>query len=102
MRVPTLVTYSPARAELARYVADHIPDADLVEQKPDNREDLMALETFLTRALEEHLRRAAEPDRVLATVLFTDLVGSTAKAIELGPRWQEVLREHTTFGSVGH
>jgi len=35
-----------------------------------------------------------ESDRVLATVLFTDLVGSTAKAVELGPRWSELLREH--------
>jgi class 3 adenylate cyclase len=94
VRVPTLVTYSRARAELARYVADRIPDADLVEQKSDNREDLAAVKTFLIRARQEHLRRAAEPVRVLATVLFTDLVGSTAKATELGPRWQEVLREH--------
>jgi class 3 adenylate cyclase len=31
---------------------------------------------------------------VLATVLFTDIVGSTARAVELGPRWQELLREH--------
>jgi class 3 adenylate cyclase/alpha-beta hydrolase superfamily lysophospholipase len=36
-----------------------------------------------------------EPDRVLATVLFTDLVGSTAKAVELGDAgWRELLREH--------
>ena len=94
VRVPTLVMYSPARAELARYVADRIPDADLVERTPDNREDFTALEVFLARVHEEHLRRAAEPARVLATVLFTDLVESTAKATELGPQWQEVLREH--------
>jgi class 3 adenylate cyclase len=30
----------------------------------------------------------------LATVLFTDLVGSTSKAVELGPKWQHMLREH--------
>jgi len=94
VRVPTLVLYSPGRAELARYVADRIPDADLVQRTAGNREDLVALATFLNRAREEHRRRAAEPARVLATVLFTDLVGSTAKAVELGPRWQEVLREH--------
>ena len=94
MRVPTLVMYSAARADLARYVADRMPDADLLERKPDNREDLVALKTFLARVHDEHLRRAAEPARVLATVLFTDLVESTAKATELGPRWQEVLREH--------
>jgi class 3 adenylate cyclase len=39
-----------------------------------------------------------EPDRVLATVLFTDIVGSTAKAAELGDaRWRELLREHHTL-----
>ena len=37
----------------------------------------------------------AEPDRVLATVLFTDIVGSTAKAAELGDRtWRELLERH--------
>src|SRR5206468_969698 len=37
----------------------------------------------------------AEPDRVLATVLFTDIVGSTAKAAELGDRgWRELLEQH--------
>jgi class 3 adenylate cyclase len=30
----------------------------------------------------------------LATVLFTDLVGSTSKAVELGPKWQQMLHEH--------
>jgi class 3 adenylate cyclase len=51
-------------------------------------------ERFLTQAWEERAWEEAEPDRVLATVLFTDLVGSTAKAVELGPRWRELLREH--------
>jgi class 3 adenylate cyclase len=36
----------------------------------------------------------AAPDRVLATILFTDLVGSTAKAVELGPRWAKTLADH--------
>jgi class 3 adenylate cyclase len=43
-----------------------------------------------TRAWDE-----VEPDRVLATVLFTDIVGSTSKAVELGDAgWRELLREH--------
>jgi class 3 adenylate cyclase len=48
---------------------------------------------FLTRAPVES-RRSREPDRVLATVLFTDLVDSTAHVVDLGPRWPELLREH--------
>ena len=35
-------------------------------------------------------------DRVLATVLFTDLVESTAQAAEMGPRWNELLRQHNS------
>lgn len=49
---------------------------------------------FLSRPPAASKRRAAAPDRVLATVLFTDLVGSTEKAVELGPGWAELLREH--------
>ena len=45
------------------------------------------IEEFLTGA-----RSAPEPDRVLATVMFTDIVGSTARAAELGDaRWRELL-----------
>jgi class 3 adenylate cyclase/pimeloyl-ACP methyl ester carboxylesterase len=47
-------------------------------------------ETWEARAWEED-----EPDRVLSTVLFTDIVGSTAKAVEQGDaRWRELLAEH--------
>jgi class 3 adenylate cyclase len=53
-----------------------------------------AAPVFASRALIESRRRMVESDRMLATVLFTDLVGSTAKAVELGPRWPELLREH--------
>ena len=43
----------------------------------------------------EHARRAVEPDRVLSTVLFTDIVGSTEKAATLGDKaWREVLDGH--------
>src|SRR5262249_2640293 len=52
---------------------------------------------FLGEAWQQWTRRAAEPQRVLATVLFTDIVGATQKAIELGPRWQELLREHNAL-----
>jgi class 3 adenylate cyclase/pimeloyl-ACP methyl ester carboxylesterase len=94
VQVPTLIMYRPERAEVACYAADRIPDAELHEMTDDAETEVARLQDFLGRAAEEHARRAAEPERVLATVLFTDLVGSTAKAVELGPRWPEVLREH--------
>jgi class 3 adenylate cyclase len=56
----------------------------------DSAAVLGEIEEFLTGA-----RRAPEPDRVLATVLFTDIVDSTRTAAELGDhRWLEVLEDH--------
>lgn len=55
---------------------------------------LPKIPALLSRTPAEPRRLAPEPDRVLATVLFTDLVGSTATAVGLGPRWPELLREH--------
>jgi class 3 adenylate cyclase len=82
----------------ARYLAEHIPDARLVElpgadapliwEQPQLALDL--IEEFLTG-----VRRPPEPTRVLATVLFTDIVGSTAQASRLGDRrWRELLNTH--------
>jgi class 3 adenylate cyclase len=52
-------------------------------------------ERFLTEAWEGGAWDEAEPDRVLATVLFTDIVGSTARATELGDSaWRELLEQH--------
>ena len=80
-----------------RYLAEHIPDARLVElpgdlplwwEQPDHVAELV--EEFLVGA-----DRGVEPTRVLATVLFTDIVGSTRRAAELGDRrWRELLDTH--------
>jgi class 3 adenylate cyclase len=95
VQVPTLVLSYPADAELARYVVDRIPDAERVESTKASLADILpTLTEFLARAREDWGRRTSEPERVLATVLFTDLVDSTQKAVELGPRWPELLREH--------
>jgi pimeloyl-ACP methyl ester carboxylesterase/class 3 adenylate cyclase len=72
----------------ARYVElsgiDHLPWAG------DWTAVLGEIEEFLTGA-----RSAPEPDRVLTTVMFTDLVGSTEQAAELGDaRWRELLSAH--------
>jgi class 3 adenylate cyclase len=97
-------------------VASKLPDAEFV---PLDRADQIPL-VGDTAPLLEHVRRfvgeagarpAAERDRVLATVLFTDLVGSTARAAELGDRaWRELLERHhaairaqlARFGGVEH
>ena len=54
-----------------------------------------ALEDFLLEVWAEEGTVEPEADRVLATILFTDIVGSTAKAVELGDaRWRELLEDH--------
>jgi pimeloyl-ACP methyl ester carboxylesterase len=99
--VPTLVLHRTddlVPVELGRYLAEHVPGARFVElagndHMPwvgDSDAVLDEVEQFLTGG-----RRGAEPDRVLATVLFTDIAGSTVRAAELGDqRWSELLEAH--------
>lgn len=85
-----------APVEMGRYIADHMPNATL-EVLPgphhpafDAGPVLDAIEEFLTGE-----RQAPEPDRALATVLFTDIVGSTERAAALGDaRWRALLGGH--------
>jgi hypothetical protein len=104
IRVPTLVMYRDVRHRQlsARYLADRIQTARLVELPgPDGPPDWGDQEPFFA-ALEGFLRdvvegKLGEPDadRVLTTVLFTDIVGATARASELGDRaWGELLSRH--------
>ncbi len=69
--------------------SDHVPFAG-------NTDELFReVKRFVTETWEESPGNEGEPDRVLATVLFTDIVGSTAKAAALGDRaWRELLNEH--------
>jgi len=98
IHVPTMVIHRRSdplvNVRGARWLADQIPGAKYVEM-PGMDHSLMSdpdpildeVEEFLTGA-----RPIAEPDRVLATVMFTDIVGSTTKAAELGDaKWREVL-----------
>lgn len=82
----------------ARYLAAHIPGAKLVELPGvdhlpyvgDSDAILDEVQEFLTG-----VRPPPEPDRVLATVMFTDIVGSTERASALGDRaWKELLQRH--------
>ena len=101
IRVPTLVIHRSGDrvipVEAGRYLATHIPGAKYLEMEGadhlafvgDGR-GLDEVEEFLTGS-----RSRREPDRVLATVLFTDIVGSTERAAELGDRrWTALLGEH--------
>jgi len=82
----------------ARYMAENIPGARFVELAGDDHIPWLGdadrvvdeVEQFLTGA-----RQSREPDRVLASVLFTDIVASTQTASELGDRrWRELLEAH--------
>jgi class 3 adenylate cyclase len=101
VRVPTLVL-RPERElfppEMSRYFAEHIPGARLIELPGVDHYPWLGPVDGLVAEVEEFLtgvRSHAEPDRVLATVLFVDIVGSTARAAELGDRrWRELLDAH--------
>src|SRR4051812_39987427 len=102
IRVPTLVVHHaddpfvvPARG---KYIADHISGAKYIELPGRNvyhfvepwRESFQAIAEFLTG----HQADVAD-DRVLATVLFTDIVDSTRRAAEMGDRdWHALLDAH--------
>jgi class 3 adenylate cyclase len=99
--VPTLIVHTVddrvCHVENARFLARNIPGAKYVELQGsehvpwfDPERTIAEIREFLTGR-----REAATPDRVLATVLFTDLVGSTARAAELGDRrWRDVVEQH--------
>lgn len=93
--VPTLVLHGPAQREEMLDVARRIPDARSVALPADT-----LIETFEdiareTRAFVEGAKENEVPESVLATVLFTDLVGSTERAAELGDRaWRDLLTHH--------
>jgi class 3 adenylate cyclase len=107
IRVPTLVLHRPrdtgVTIEHGRYIADRIPAATYVELPGDGHVGSVSeagpmideIERFLRRAWEVSGSAEGEPDRVLATVLFTDIVGSSERAAELGDRtWRKVLEQH--------
>jgi pimeloyl-ACP methyl ester carboxylesterase len=102
VRVPTLIVHRTGdrniRIQQARYMAERIPGARLVELPGDDHMPWIGDSEGLLDEVEEFLtgvRHGPEPDRVLATLLFTDIVGATQKAAELGDRsWRELLEEH--------
>jgi class 3 adenylate cyclase len=107
IRVPTLVLLRTGVTQLviqsARATAERIPGARLVElpgasMAPSlgDQEALFAeIERFLQETSDAGERRESDPERVLSTVLFTDIVNATSKASELGDRaWRGLLAKH--------
>ena len=106
IQVPTLVlvdidSFPEVPPETGRFVADRIPGARLVEHSSAGgshfhwyaRGDAIVAE--VARFLADITREEASFDRVLATVLFTDIAGSTERAAALGDhRWRELVERH--------
>jgi len=102
IRVPTLVLHRtddrmrPVGG--SRFIAEQIPGSKYVELPGTDNGPFVGDADALVDEVQEFLtgiRPAPELDRVLATVLFTDIVGSTEKAATLGDRrWRELLDAH--------
>jgi pimeloyl-ACP methyl ester carboxylesterase len=106
IRVPTLVLHRVGDEDVSlgegRYLAEKVPGAEMVEL-PGTDHGWWVGSDQIAEEVERYLRGIwdrgewdlVESDRVLATVLFTDLVGSTAKLTELGDRgWRDLLQQH--------
>jgi class 3 adenylate cyclase len=102
IRVPTLVMHRRQdpfiKIEHSRYMAEQIPGARFVELEGGDNMFSLGDSDALIGEIEEHLtgaRHEREPDRMLATVLFTDICDSTRRAAELGDRgWRSLLERH--------
>jgi class 3 adenylate cyclase len=106
VHVPTLVlhrTGHPIDIRGGRYLAEKIPGARFVELPGSEAFPYLGdserlggeIESFLTGLWDAGAWAEPEPERVLVTILITDLVGSTAKAAELGDhKWRELLKQH--------
>jgi class 3 adenylate cyclase len=96
IRIPTLVISKEFISSEGEAVAAEISDSEFVVvpgrggSMQENDYTIEAIEAFLSGTQQQRI-----PDTILATVLFTDLVGSTERAVELGDRaWRELLEQH--------
>jgi class 3 adenylate cyclase len=102
IRVPTLILHCAGDRAIdiggAKYMAQQIPQARLIELPGSDHFPWLTNADAVLGEIEEFLtgtRHVPEPDRVLATVLFTDIVDSTKRAAEIGDQsWHRVLDEH--------
>lgn len=104
IRVPTLIVHNvgdqAVGVDHSRYMAERIAEAKYVELPGADHLPWVGNGDQIVDEIEEFLtgvRHGAEPDRVLATVMFTDIVDSTHRAAELGDRrWRDLLDAHHT------
>jgi pimeloyl-ACP methyl ester carboxylesterase len=102
IQAPTLIIQrrddAYRRVEHGRYLAENIPGATYVELPGRDNLPYVGDQEAIVDEVQEFLtgvRHSAEPDRVLATVLFTDIVGATKRPAELGDRaWRDLLERH--------
>src|SRR3989442_9030258 len=100
IRVPTLILHATGdlttNVGASRYIARQIPDAKLVELASTDHLPWAADAETIVDEIEEFVtgeRHMREPDRILATILFTDIVGSTDHAAAMGDqRWRDLLQ----------
>jgi class 3 adenylate cyclase len=109
IQAPVLVLHRTgdrlANVAASRYMAERIPGARMVELLGQDHFPFFGDQDAVVELTQEFLtgaRPAADPDRVLATVLFTDIVDSTRLAAELGDRrWHQTLDQHNTVVRSG-
>ena len=100
VHVPTLVIHRERDSpEHNRYLAEHIPGAEYLALPGEEHIPYLGDQDSVTAAIERFVRSVQDEeavlDRVLATVLFTDIVGSTETAARLGDReWGDVVARH--------
>ena len=107
IQVPTLVIHRTgervAPVSHGRYLAEHIPNARLLEQPGEDHLPWLGDADGVLDAIEEFVtgsRHHVDEDRILATVLFTDIVESTRTAADSGDRrWRELLDEHDNIAT---
>jgi class 3 adenylate cyclase len=102
IRAPTMVmlrrNYRWVTESQARYIVDRIPGARFVELPGSDASPVWETPDLILDHIEEFVtgqRHGGEPDRILTTVLFTDIVGSTEQAARLGDTaWRALLDQH--------
>jgi class 3 adenylate cyclase len=107
IHVPSLLLHAVGDMTIdvnaSRYMAERIPGAKLVELPGNDHLPWGTDADAILDEIEEFMtgeRHGSDPDRILATILFTDIVGSTDRAAELGDqRWRDLLESF--YGVVG-
>ena len=102
IHVPTLILHRThdrvVNVRSARWLAEHIPNAKYVEMPGRDHSIWVGDPDRVLDEIEEFVtgrREGGEPDRVLKTIMFTDIVGSTERAASLGDvAWRDVLATH--------